>query len=136
MEKLNMGRYGISAFATLRGVVVDWDFIRACIRYWDPEAHVFRFGAMMDEMCPLFEEVCAILGCDPESPLARPEPQVGYIGSFERLFAFTRPYAQSMIVDGSKVALSSLIDEFLTADVSSELYRRRRMRAYVFCLLA
>ena len=41
-----------------------------------------------------------------------------------------------MIVDGSKVILSSLIDEFLTADVSHELYRRRRMRAYVFCLLA
>src|ERR1043165_5918841 len=34
------------------------------------------------------------------------------------------------------VALSSLIDEFLIADVSHELYRRCHMRAYVFCLLA
>ena len=103
--------------------------------FWDPEVLVFCFGIMMDN-CSLFEGICAILGCDPDSPLVRPEPQVGYVGSFERLFVFTRPYAQSMIVDGSKVALSSLIDEFLTADVSCELYRRRHMRAYVFCLLA
>src|ERR1041384_2606575 len=91
---------------------------------------------MMDELCPLSEEICAILGCDPESPLVHHEPQVGYVGSFERLFVFTRPFAQSMIVDGSKVALSSLIDQFLPADIGCEILMRHRMRAYVFCLLA
>src|ERR1041384_4387183 len=83
----------------------------------------FCFGVVMDEMCPLFEEICAILGCDPESPLVRPEPQVGYLGSFERLLTFTSPQAQAMIVDGSKVILSALIDEFLTAAVSHDLFR-------------
>src|ERR1041384_1520522 len=91
---------------------------------------------MMDELYPLFEEICAILCCDPNSPLVRHEPQVGYIGSFERLFAFTRPFAQTMIMDGSKVVLSSLIDQFLTADIENEVLMRRRIRDFVFCLLA
>ncbi|KDP36064.1 hypothetical protein JCGZ_10316 [Jatropha curcas] len=50
VEKINLGRYGLSPIITLRGVVVDWDFLRACIRLWDPEAYVFRFGTMMEEV--------------------------------------------------------------------------------------
>ncbi|KDP39403.1 hypothetical protein JCGZ_03685 [Jatropha curcas] len=46
-------------------------FAHACIRLWDPEAHVFQFRAMMEEMCPLFEEFCAIIGCDPNAPLVK-----------------------------------------------------------------
>ncbi|KDP42536.1 hypothetical protein JCGZ_01790 [Jatropha curcas] len=61
------------------GVIVDWDFLRAGIRLWDPEAHVFRFGAMMEELCPLFEECCAIIGCDPNAPLVKHE-DMGCIG--------------------------------------------------------
>ncbi|KDP47190.1 hypothetical protein JCGZ_19672 [Jatropha curcas] len=77
VEKINLGRYGLSPIITLRGVVVDWDFLWACIRLWDPEAHIFRFGGMMEEMCPLFEEFCAIIGCDPNAPLVRHEVKVG-----------------------------------------------------------
>ncbi|KDP37833.1 hypothetical protein JCGZ_06882 [Jatropha curcas] len=73
VEKINLGRYDLSPIITLRGVLVDWDFLRACLRLWDPEAHVFRFGAMMEEMCPLFEEFCAIIGCDPNAPLVKHE---------------------------------------------------------------
>ncbi|KDP38799.1 hypothetical protein JCGZ_05751 [Jatropha curcas] len=57
VEKINLGRYGLSPIATLRGVVIDWDFLQACIRFWDPEAHVFRFGAMMEKMCPLIGDI-------------------------------------------------------------------------------
>ncbi|KDP40406.1 hypothetical protein JCGZ_03756 [Jatropha curcas] len=73
VEKINLGRYDLSPVITLRGVVIDWDFLRGCIRLWDPEAHVFRFGAMMEEICPLFEEFCAIIGCDPNAPLVEHE---------------------------------------------------------------
>ncbi|KDP22686.1 hypothetical protein JCGZ_02798 [Jatropha curcas] len=112
VEKINLKRYGLSPIITLRGVVIDWNFLWACIRLWDPEAHVFRFGAMMEEMCPLFEEFCAIIGCDPNAPLVRHEVKVGYVRSFENLFQFSRPQARAMIVDDQKAILLPLIDEF------------------------
>ncbi|KDP24837.1 hypothetical protein JCGZ_25291 [Jatropha curcas] len=80
VEKINLGRYGLSPIVTLRGVVIDWDFFRACIKLWDPETHVFRFGAMMEEMCPLFEEFCAIIGCDPNAPLVKHEAEDAGLG--------------------------------------------------------
>jgi len=136
VEKINLGRYGLSPAITLRGVVIDWDFLRACIRFWDPEAHVFRFGAMMEEMCPLFEEFCAIVGCDPNAPLVRHEIKAGYIRSFETLFRFSRPQARAMIVNDQKAILLPLIDEFSEAQPDDPDRMRLRMRALVFCLLA
>ncbi|KDP32644.1 hypothetical protein JCGZ_14860 [Jatropha curcas] len=112
VEKINLGRYGLSPVITLRGVIVDWDFLQACIRLWDSEAHVFRFGAMMEEMCPLFEEFCAIIGCDPNAPLVKHEVKIGYLRSFETLFQFSRPQARTMIVDDQKAILLPLIDKF------------------------
>ncbi|KDP20307.1 hypothetical protein JCGZ_07836 [Jatropha curcas] len=94
------------------GVVIDWDFLQACIRFWDPEAHVFRFGAMMEEMCPLFKEFCMIIGCDPNAPLVRYEVKIGYMRSFENLFQFSRPQASAMVVDDQKAILLPPIDEF------------------------
>ena len=41
VEKINLGRYGVSGMLAMRGVKVDWDFINACLRFWDPELHVF-----------------------------------------------------------------------------------------------
>ena len=136
VEKINLGRYGLSPIATLRGVVIDWDFLQACIRFWDPEAHVFRFGAMMEEMCPLFEEFCMIIGCDPNAPLVRHEVKIGYMRSFESLFQFSRPQARAMVVDDQKAILLPLIDEFSETRPDDPDRMRLRMRAFVFCLLA
>ncbi|KDP43161.1 hypothetical protein JCGZ_00094 [Jatropha curcas] len=136
VEKINLGRYGLSPINTLRGVVDDWDFLRACIRLWDPEAHVFRFGAMMEEMCPLFEESYAIIGCDPNAPLVKHEVKIGYVRSFESLFQFSRPQAKAMIVGDQKAVLLPLIDKFSDVHSNDPNRMRLRMRALVFCLLA
>ncbi|KDP24234.1 hypothetical protein JCGZ_26693 [Jatropha curcas] len=140
VEKINLWRYGLSPVITIRGAVIDWDFLRACIRLWDPKAHVFRFGAMMEEMCPLFEEFCAIIGCDPNAPLVKHEIKIGYVRSFETLFQFSRPQARAMIVDDQiddrKPILLPLIDEFSEACPNDPDRMRLRMRALVFCLLA
>ncbi|KDP23131.1 hypothetical protein JCGZ_00520 [Jatropha curcas] len=136
VEKINLGRYGLSPIVTLRGVVIDWDFLQACIRFWDLEAHVFRFGAMMEEMCPLFEEFCAIIGCDPNAPLVKHEVKIGYVRTFESLVQFSRPQARAMIVGDQKAILLPLIDEFSEVHSDDPDRMRLRMRALVFCLLA
>ena len=135
VEKINLGSYGIAPTITMRGVTIDYDFLRACIRFWDPEAHVFRFGSDWVELCPLFEEVCAIVGCDPEAPLVRNELRVGYFRCFANLFGFPLPKARSMIVE-DKVVLSDLIDEFFEAVVTDPHQMLHRRRAFVFCLVA
>ncbi|KDP20349.1 hypothetical protein JCGZ_06887 [Jatropha curcas] len=90
----------------------------------------------MEEMCPLFEEFCAIIGCDPNAPLVKHEVKIGYVRSFENLFQFSRPQARAMIVGDQKAILLPLIDEFSEVH-SDDLDRMRlRMRALVFCLLA
>ncbi|KDP29821.1 hypothetical protein JCGZ_19160 [Jatropha curcas] len=90
---------------------------------------------MMEEMCPLFEEFCAIIGCDPNAPLVKHEVKVGYIRSFESLFQFSRPQVGAMIVGDQKAILLPLIDEFSEVHSDDPDRMRLRMRALVFCLL-
>ena len=74
--------------------------------------HIFRFGADLLEVCPLFEEFCAVIGCDPNAPLVRNELRVGYVRFFANLFGFSLHEAGE-----NKVIISHLIDEFLEADL-------------------
>ena len=134
VEKINLGGFGISALLSLKGVKVDWDFLRACSRFWDVEAHVFRFGADMEELCPTFEEFCAILGSNPDSTLAVPVVKVGHFASFRRLLGLDEVSAGHMVKDGL-VNLASVIAEFCDSRDLEDLERQRyRMRALVFCL--
>ena len=65
----------------MRGARIDWDFIRACLMFWDLEAHVFRFRASLEELCPTLEEFSALLGSGPDAALATPtvSPSEGYL---------------------------------------------------------
>ena len=47
----------------MRNVKIKWDFLRAVMKFWDPEDHVFRFYTA--KLCPAIEEFSAILGYDP-----------------------------------------------------------------------
>ena len=136
VEKINLGRYGISPIATLRGAVVDHDFIRACAQLWDPEAHVFRFGAEWSEMCPLFKEFCATIRSDPNAPLVRNEIKVGHVLLFADTFNFSLSEANKMIANSEKVALIKLVDRFREPNLDDLDYMRYRRRALVFCLIA
>ena len=47
----------------MRTVKIKWDFLRAAVKFWDLEDHVFRFNTT--ELYPTIEEFFAILGYDP-----------------------------------------------------------------------
>lgn len=53
LEKISFRRYGIDSLFSLRGVKIEWDFLRAAACFWDPIDHVFRFN--MEELCPTHE---------------------------------------------------------------------------------
>ena len=47
----------------MRNVKIKWDFLRATVKLWDIEDHVFQFKTA--KLCPTIEEFLAILGYDP-----------------------------------------------------------------------
>ena len=46
----------------MRNVKIKWDFLRATVKFWDIEDHVFRFN--IAKLCLTIEEFSAILGYD------------------------------------------------------------------------
>ena len=61
--KTNFTAYKLEGIKALRNIKIKWDFLRATVKFWDPEDHVFRFKTA--ELYPKIEEFSAILGYDP-----------------------------------------------------------------------
>ncbi|KAL0001380.1 hypothetical protein SO802_015161 [Lithocarpus litseifolius] len=61
--KTNFTTYKLEGIKSLRNVKIKWDFLRAAVKFWDPEEHVFQFNTA--KRCLTIEEFFAILGYDP-----------------------------------------------------------------------
>ena len=61
--KTNFTAYKLEGIKALRNIKIKWDFLRAAVKFWDTEDHVFRFKTA--ELCPIIKEFSAILGYDP-----------------------------------------------------------------------
>ena len=61
--KTNFAAYKLDGIKALRNVKIKWNFLRAGMKFWDLEEHVFRFNTA--ELCSTIEEFFAILGYDP-----------------------------------------------------------------------
>ena len=61
--KTNFTAYKLEGIKALRNIKIKWDFLRATVKFWDLEDHVFQFKTA--ELCPTIEEFSTILGYDP-----------------------------------------------------------------------
>ena len=61
--KTNFTAFKLEGIKALRNIKIKWDFLRAAVKFWDIEDHMFRFKTV--ELCPTIEEFFAILGYDP-----------------------------------------------------------------------
>ena len=61
--KTNFTAYKLEGIKALRNVKIKWDFLRAALKFWDPEDHVFQLK--IAKLCPTTEEFSTILGYDP-----------------------------------------------------------------------
>ena len=61
--KTNFTAFKLEGIKALRNVKIRWDFLRAAMKFWDLEDHVFRFNTV--ELCLTIEEFSALLGYDP-----------------------------------------------------------------------
>ena len=67
--KTNFTAYKLKEIKALRNVKIKWEFLRATLKFWDLEDHVFRFNTV--ELYSTIEEFFAILGYDPsKKPVA------------------------------------------------------------------
>ena len=60
--KTNFIAYKLEGIKALRNVKIKQAFLRAAVKFWDPEDHVFQFNTA--ELYPTIEEFSAILGYD------------------------------------------------------------------------
>ena len=60
--KTNFTAYKLEGIKALRNVKIQWDFLCAAVKFWNPEDHVFQFKTI--ELCPTIEEFSTILGYD------------------------------------------------------------------------
>ena len=61
--KTNFTAYKLEGIKALRNVKIKWNFLRAAVKFWDPEDNVFWFKTT--ELYPTIEEFSVILGYDP-----------------------------------------------------------------------
>ncbi|KAL0001378.1 hypothetical protein SO802_015159 [Lithocarpus litseifolius] len=62
--QLHLQAYKLEGIKALSNVKIKWDlFLRAAMKFWDFEDHMFRFNTV--ELYSTIEEFSAILGCDP-----------------------------------------------------------------------
>ena len=61
--KTNFIAYKLEGIKALRNVKIKWNFLRATMKFWDPEDHVFWFN--IAKLCPTIEEFSTILGYNP-----------------------------------------------------------------------
>jgi len=53
VTKTNVTAYKLEGFKALRNVKIKWDVLRAAVKFWDIEYHVFHFNTV--ELCPTIE---------------------------------------------------------------------------------
>ena len=89
---------------------IKWDFLRATVKFWDPEDNVFQFNTA--ELCLKIEEFYAILGYDPskKSVLVSCDPR--HKESLSDALGFSTSITDSMI-EGRMVNLCAIISRLI-----------------------
>ena len=94
-----------------RHMKVDDHLLRAAAHFWDPNAHVFRFGEV--EISPLFEEFSSIIGISTGTEVVPllPSPRPGYVQQLANLLKISCPAASDLISKG-EVNVSQIAAHF------------------------
>ena len=104
--KTNFTSYKLDGIKALRNVKIKWNFLRAGMKFWDLEEHVFRFNTA--ELCLTFEEFFAILGYDPNKKSVMVSCDPRYKESLSDALGLSTSITDSMI-EGHMVNLRAII---------------------------
>ncbi|KAI8542702.1 hypothetical protein RHMOL_Rhmol08G0159400 [Rhododendron molle] len=134
IDWLNFQYHGLTSFRYLRHVPLRPTLLRAALRFWDPDVHVFRFGD--DEICPTIEEFQAYLRTFVSATLVVPPYQVSMSGLLETALEISRGLPNTL-VKGGQLNVMRLIERYSPdGDLEDMAVQAQRHFALVICLLA
>ncbi|XP_077239225.1 uncharacterized protein LOC143880269 [Tasmannia lanceolata] len=124
----------IGSFTHLNSRGINWKFLQAAAKCWDPVFHVFRFGSF--QLCPIFEDWCALLKLPPEGLWIRPSstdsPHDLFYKLFENKIVKTLP-----CLTEKNVQFQTLIELFSqNVDPTDSRFQKCRRNALVFAVFA
>ena len=106
----NFTTYKLEGIKALRNVKIKWDFLRAAVKFWDLEDHVFRFK--IAELCPIIEEFSAILGYDPSKKFVAVSYDPRHGESLSNALGLPTSITSSM-VEGHMVNLCAILSRLI-----------------------
>ena len=124
--KTNFTTYKLEGIKALRNVKINWDFLRAAVKFWDPEDHVFRFNTV--ELCLSIEEFFAILCYD----LSKKSVAVSYYPRHKESFSDAHGPLTSIIdsmIKGHMVNFRAIISRLIdkhTYGVTDNMQKKLR----------
>ncbi|XP_077225641.1 uncharacterized protein LOC143858806 [Tasmannia lanceolata] len=121
-------------FGYVATIKLDWGLLYAASECWDPDHHVFRFDNQ--EMCPTFEEWCALLEYPVDGPLVKPSCVPDYRPLF--LCLMDNPdESMNSFMKGQEVSMQRLIDIYPPVGyIGAVDIQKARRRALRFCSFA
>ena len=108
--KTNFTAYKLKGIKALRNVKIKWDFLRATVKFWDPEDHVFQFNTA--KLCLTIEEFTTILGYDPNKKSVVVSYDPRHKESFSDALGLPTSITDSMI-EGNMVNLHAIISRLI-----------------------
>ncbi|MBY3556027.1 hypothetical protein HGI15_22055, partial [Modestobacter lapidis] len=130
-DKKLFAKFGLNLLFSLRHLKMNDSFLRAATYFWDDKVHVFRF--QFDELCPIFEDFCALFGVKPIGPFVYPTVRRCYLDTLVNLLEVPKSSIMSFI-HGGFINLESLACAFLHYDARVSLTKPRQ-HALAICLL-
>ena len=108
--KTNFTTYKLEGIKALRNIKIKWDFLRAAVKFWDIEDHMFRFKTV--ELYPTIEEFFAILGYDPSKKSVAVSCDPKHRESLSNALGLPTSITSSMI-EGQMMNLHSILSRLI-----------------------
>jgi len=109
-EKESLAGDGTKIFLGLRQLKLEIDFLDACLAFWDPAYHVFRFPR--GEVSPLLEEFAAVAGWSARTTPVVVRLETGSRGRVQNYLSMTRDQCDDLKV-GTKLNMLRLCQRFM-----------------------
>ncbi|XP_077243156.1 uncharacterized protein LOC143883721 [Tasmannia lanceolata] len=130
----NMADHFINSFTHLNSRDINWKFLQAAAGLWDPVLHVFKFGRF--ELCPIFEDWCALLELPSEGLWIKPSKIESPHNLFCKLFKNETVDALPCLTDKC-VKIQDLIKLFSkNVDPTNSRFQDCRRSALIFMVFA
>uniref|UniRef100_UPI001C973239 hypothetical protein n=1 Tax=Geminicoccus harenae TaxID=2498453 RepID=UPI001C973239 len=131
-DKKVFARFGLASWFSLCHVKLEDKLLNAVVHFWDSDLHVFRFNR--EEVCPLFEEFCALMNVSARGLFVFPTLRRGYFHTLSSLFELS-PMEASTFISENSIDLLKLASFFLREGGSSLALHRPTQYALALCII-